>query len=246
MKNNEASIFIFIASVFLGVLISSNMSFGNKEKKLVYLNSKQYEDAYRKKSVLLNDINNINEQYFDLKNSIKDYNKSSKDFESTKRQMEDELILNKMELGTLDVVGEGVEITLDDSGNQVSASSEDANFREIRTIYQVIHDFDMRAVINDIKCSGAEAISINGQRIVSNTEIYCNAEFLLINGVKISAPFNIKAIGNKNKLKTYMLASGNYLQRLKRRSIYVNLKTVNDVKIPAFKGELRHSNIKSK
>ncbi|MCR3757862.1 DUF881 domain-containing protein [Clostridium felsineum] len=244
MKNNEASVFIFIASVFLGVLISSNMSFANKSKKVVYLSSKQYEDAYRKKSALLNEINDINKQYVDLKNNIKDYDKASEDFNSTRNQMQNELILNKIQLGTIDVIGQGVDITLDDSGNQISASSEDANFREVRTIYQVIHDFDMRGVINDLKCAGAEAISINGQRIVANTEIYCNAEFLLINGVKISTPFNIKAIGNIDKLKTYMLSSENHMQNLKRRSIYVKLKTSKDIKIPAFKGELRHSKIK--
>lgn len=245
MKNNEASIFIFIASVFLGILISSNMSFGNKQKR-VYLNSKQYEDAFIKRSELLNDVNGLNEQYFDLKRDIKDFKKSSKDSDSTRKQMQDELTLDKMELGTIDVNGQGVEIILDDSGNQFDASSEDVNFRQQRGIYQVIHDFDMRAVINDLKCAGAEAISINDQRITSNTEIYCNAEFLLVNGVKVATPFNIKAIGNKNKLKSYMMSSGKHLKILKGRSIYVSLKTLNDIKIPAYSGELRHSNIITK
>ncbi|PJI09901.1 MULTISPECIES: DUF881 domain-containing protein [Clostridium] len=245
MKNNEASIFIFIASVFLGVLISSNMSFGNKQKR-VYLNSKQYEDAFRKRSKLLNDVNGLNEQYFALKNDIKDFKKTSKDFDSTRKQIQDELTLDKMELGTIDVNGQGVEIILDDSGNQFAASSKYSDFRQQRGIYQVIHDFDMRAVINDLRCAGAEAISINDQRITSNTEIYCNAEFLLVNGVKVATPFDIKAIGDKARLKSYMMSNGRHLKILEGRSIYVSLKVFNSIKIPAYGGELRHSNVKSK
>lgn len=66
----------------------------------------------------------------------------------------------------------------------------DANDKDIENslafekALRLVHDMDIMQVINDIKNSGAEAISINGQRVVDKTEIYCSGAFLRINGVK--------------------------------------------------------------
>jgi len=64
----------------------------------------------------------------------------------------------------------------------------------------LVHDEDLREIINDLKNSGAEAISINDQRIVSTTAIICSGSVVTINGVKLNSPFEIKAIGNKSSL----------------------------------------------
>jgi len=243
MKNNEASIFIFIASIFIGILISSGITFGNT-KKTVYLNSKQYQDVYRNRSKLISDINDLGEQYFDLKQKINDFSKTKDNISEANKQMKDELTIYRMALGNVDIEGEGVEISLNDSGGEFTGTVKASN-----SVLQMLHDYDVRYVINALKSAGAEAISINGQRILSNSEVYCNAEFILINGVKTGAPFNIKAIGDSDKLKSYMLADGSYLKYLGMRSngnIKFKLNTNSDVKIFSSDNNVRYKNMSIK
>lgn len=243
MKNNEASIFIFIASIFIGILISSGITFGNT-KKTVYLNSKQYQDVYRNRSKLISDINDLGEQYFDLKQKINDFSKTTDNISEANKQMKDELTIYRMALGKVDIEGEGVEISLNDSGGEFTGTVKASN-----SVLQMLHDYDVRYVINALKSAGAEAISINGQRILSNSEVYCNAEFILINGVKTGAPFNIKAIGDSDKLKSYMLADGSYLKYLGMRSngnIKFKLNTNSDVKIFSSDNNVRYKNMSMK
>lgn len=64
----------------------------------------------------------------------------------------------------------------------------------------MVHDEDLRRIINEMKNSGAEAISINDQRIVATTAIVCSGAVATVNGVKLNSPFEIKAIGNKASL----------------------------------------------
>ncbi len=51
----------------------------------------------------------------------------------------------------------------------------------------VIHDVDILNILNDLKIAGAEAISINGERVVSNSEIKCGGVRLLESMVKVWA-----------------------------------------------------------
>lgn len=243
MKNNEAAIFIFIASIFIGILISSSVTFGNT-KKTVYLNSKQYQDVYRNRSKLISDINDLGEQYYDLKQKINDFTKNTNNITEANKQMKDEMVLYRMALGKVDLEGEGIEITLNDSGGEFTGTVKGYN-----SVMEMIHDHDLRYVLNALKSAGAEAISVNGQRIISNSEIYCNAEFILINGIKTGAPFNIKAIGDEDKLKSYMLADGGYLKFLELRSngnIKFKLSTNSDVKIFSSNNNIRYKNMSAK
>ena len=61
--------------------------------------------------------------------------------------------------------------------------------------YLLVHDSDFLGIVNELKNGGAEAISINGERIVSTSSITCEGNVISINGEKVSSPFVIKAIG---------------------------------------------------
>ena len=83
---------------------------------------------------------------------------------------------NKL-LGYTDVKGNGVVITLADNKgitNELSALATDVS-------EYVLHDLDLMQVINVLKNAGAEAISVNGQRIVSTTAIVCIGNVISIN-----------------------------------------------------------------
>lgn len=238
MKNHEAEIFVFIASIIIGILISMNISFSRGTER-VFLSTKQYQDAYNYRNKLYGDIAALMEQYDSYYEKLSKYNSNERNQAHVTETIKEELNQNNIILGKTAVYGQGIIVTLND------ASEEDINNaysyeRELR----LIHNTDIIQVINDLKNAGAEAISINGQRIIDRTEIYCSGPFIRANGVKIAVPFTIDAIGNKEVLNNYMLSNENYLKTLMTRKTRVSVEQSDEINIPAYSGEEKNEYIK--
>lgn len=130
-------------------------------------------------------------------------------------------------IGLAEVTGPGVIITLSDSKKDVSTVLNPTTL--------LVHDVDILSVVNELKNAGAEAISINDQRLVTTTSISCGGNIIDINGEKVGAPFVIKAIGLPEQLAGLSRPNG-YLELLKNASVGVELKKTNDIKIPKYTG----------
>lgn len=137
---------------------------------------------------------------------------------------------NKM-IGMTDVTGPGVIVTLSDSKREANTV---LNANEL-----VVHDADVLSVINELKNAGAEAISINDQRLVPTSSIVCGGNIIEINGEKVGAPFEIKAIGLPEQLAA-LSRPGGYLEYLKRDTIEVDLKKSNSIAIPKYAGVISY------
>ena len=72
MKTNEASVFVFMASVIIGILISLNINF-NRDYNRVFLSAQQYQDAYNDRNKLINDISSLEKQYYDYNTKLDKY-----------------------------------------------------------------------------------------------------------------------------------------------------------------------------
>ena len=90
-------------------------------------------------------------------------------------------------MGLVAAEGPGLVVTLDDSSERESPSG---NLNDI-----VIHSQDVQAVANGLWAAGAEALAVNGQRVVPTSAILCVGNTLLINGTVHSPPFRFTAIG---------------------------------------------------
>ena len=137
-------------------------------------------------------------------------------------------------LGLTEVKGPGVIITLTDSKKDTS------NILDASSL--VVHDVDILSVINELKNAGAEAISINEQRIVPSTGITCAGNIIEINGEKIGVPFVIKAIGLPEQLAAISRPNG-YLDLLRDATVEVDLKKSNNITIPKYTGILTNKYI---
>lgn len=238
MKNNEANIFVFIASIIIGILISMNISLGRSNTR-VFLSAKQYQDAYNYKNKLYNDISGLLEQYDKYYDKLQKYKSNEENQSQITASINEELEENKLVLGEVAVEGQGIKIEMNDA-------SEEDRINPFEYQLRLIHNTDMIQVINDLKNAGAEAISINGHRIVDRSEIYCSGPFLRVNGVKIAAPFIIKAIGNKEVLYNYMMSNENYLKTLMTRKIRVAVEQQDDIKVSAYNGGYKREFINEK
>lgn len=137
---------------------------------------------------------------------------------------------NKM-IGMTEVTGPGVMVILSDSKKD---SSTALNVNDL-----LVHDADVLSVINELKNAGAEAISINDQRLVPTSSIVCGGNIIEINGEKVGAPFTIKAIGLPEQLAS-LSRPGGYLEILKRATVGVELKKSNSITIPKYTGVITY------
>lgn len=140
------------------------------------------------------------------------------------------LLRRKMQAGYQKLQGKGVIIELMDSEEEAGDGENPNNL--------LIHDQDILILLNDLKVAGAEALSVNGQRIVARSEIKCSGATITINGTTYGQPFIIKAIGDPKQLEAAVLSPDSYgdiLQQL----YHIRLKTeIKDfVEIGAFEKE---------
>ncbi|MBQ1914370.1 MAG: DUF881 domain-containing protein [Selenomonadaceae bacterium] len=124
--------------------------------------------------------------------------------------------------------GPGVIVRMDDS-TQKSKAGENPNL-------YVIHDDDILKVINELRAAGAEAISINGQRLVGTSEIRCAGPTLSVNNVRSAAPFEIHAIGDKTTLENALKMRGGVVETLKVWGIQLEITASDAVYVPPYKG----------
>lgn len=156
-------------------------------------------------------------------------------------QLENEIKGGNKILGLSEVTGDGIIITVNDSTSL--NIFDDPNLL-------VVHDIDLINIVNELKSVGAEAISINGQRIVTTSAIECDGNVVLINGQKIAAPFVIKAIGFPESLKGINML-GSYVYNLKYdRHLEVKIETSDSLKqkitIPKYTGVIKFEYAESK
>jgi uncharacterized protein YlxW (UPF0749 family) len=235
MKVNETRVFVFVASIILGVLVAMNLNFG-PAKPAKFLNARQYLEAINERSKLFKDISTLENQY--IKNSAKlsEYKNPTVPNSEIVKSMEEELGDNKRVLGVEDVQGEGVIITLNDATTSFEGTIEEDEFFQWA---RIVHNTDVMEVVNSLRTAGAEAISINEQRIMNNSEFYCWGPFLKINGVNIGAPFYISVIGNSESIKQQLFSENGYLTFLKYRGIIIDFDVRENVKIPEYIGDFK-------
>ncbi|WP_273077888.1 DUF881 domain-containing protein [Selenomonas felix] len=150
---------------------------------------------------------------------------------STDNQQDKDLLRYRAALVPLE--GEGVIVRMDDSTKPVKAG-------ENPNLY-VIHDDDLLRVVNELRAAGAEAIAINGQRLTGTSEIRCAGPTLSVNNVRSSAPFEIRAIGDKKSLENALRMRGGVAETLGVWGIQLDIKASNDVYIPPYRGSIRQS-----
>ena len=139
----------------------------------------------------------------------------------------------KMYAGLTALEGSGVIVRMDDSKRAVS-KDENPNL-------YVIHDEDILRIINELRAAGAEAISINGQRLIATSEIRCAGPTLSVNNVRSAPPFEIIAIGDKNSLENSIKMRGGVEDALKVWGIQIEVLPVEKVYIPAYSGDFKHN-----
>ena len=163
-----------------------------------------------------------NEKLEDTNNKINEYNQKLDSNEEASELLDEELRKSQLILGTTDVIGDGVVVTLTD------------------TIDNPIKADDLVNLINELRFAGAEAISINGVRIMNMTDIADIDSYIIIKpSQRLVSPYVVKAIGNQTYLVSNLcLKNSGFVDKYNNSGKSVKLEKQRNIKIPKYSGNI--------
>lgn len=216
---------IGIALFFLSLMLVAQMkTISNTEEVLQGKREAQLSDDLVN---LQRNYNELKEKYNESQEVVEEYQNSSSTNNNLIASMKNQIDYLSLMSGTTDVKGEGVIITLTD-GESASNSSKRTD--------TIVHDSDVLTVVNELKAAGAEAISVNNQRIIATSAIRCVGPVIQVNYQKVAAPFEIKAIGNAQYLESAMNIKNGVVDMLKELGVGVTAVREKEVIIPKYDG----------
>ena len=156
-----------------------------------------------------------------------------KDVTGNLQELQEQLKQSKIIAGLTPVAGKGIIITVDDNTEDFKVNSQSDPNRSL------VHYEHLLNIVSELKVGAAEAISINGLRLIISSEIRCVGNTILINTTRIAPPFEIRAIGSPKLLAEISL--NGELEILRASNYPVSLQEEDEVIMPAYKGSLQFS-----
>ena len=174
--------------------------------------------------------NEVASQYQNNIAKIEEYTKSATTSTESTNLIKSEYQKSNELLGLTDVKGEGIIITLKDVGENKYSSE------------------DLRSLVNELKYAGAEAISINGNRIINLTDIVTlNEKFIIMDAsrARLSSPYVIKAIGDRKYLSsTLNTKTTGFVDLMKSNGLEVTIEESNKIVIDKYQGVIKSNYLK--
>ena len=172
----------------------------------------------------------VNSKIEETDEKIEEYTEQIESNSDLTELLSEELEEAKMYAGYTNLTGPGIIITLSDT----DTSQIEAN--------------DLITLINELKNAGAEAKSINGERIVATTDIVDIAYTYIVintnsteNGVlRISSPYTIKAIGNQTYLESAITVKYGYIDQMEANGKSISYELSDEVLVEKYDGDLTY------
>lgn len=210
--------------LLLGVIIGTQYNTVQKQNATVGIQRVTELSASLKKEQTENES---------LRGQVRDYEKKLREYEDSisgegraLQALKSELDQVRSVSGFTALRGRGITVTLNDSNN-ATKNGGDINA-------YLVHAEDILSIINELNVAGAEAISINGQRIIGVSSVRCVGSVVNINGTKVASPFVISAIGNPDILESALVFPGGVVDSLSPWGIEITIKKQSNVTVAAY------------
>jgi len=146
-----------------------------------------------------------------------------------------EITRMKMAAGLIPLKGRGIRITLSDSDRKLKEYED--------PVFFIVHYDQLELLVNELRAAGAEAIAVNGHRIVSTSGFSCAGATILIDTKRLSAPYKIEAIGDPANLKNALMMPGGFVeQQILSFNLKFVIETDETIILPAYKGSITFEN----
>lgn len=215
---------VFCVAVILGLMIALQFRVQQQVIKLKKSSAERnvallevLKKAELERNQLENDIDGLRKQ-------ITAYEKMAESQQVITTGISSELDMYRLLTGSTKVEGPGIVVTLDESGS-----------------FDQIASSDLQDLVNILRYAGAEAIAINGQRIVANTAIHEAGNNMLINKTPVNRAdgiaYEIKAIGDPPTLsQLFRITNGQVGSLVDLKGIKVVITEMENIKLPALSG----------
>ena len=124
----------------------------------------------------------------------------------------------RVEAGFAEMRGEGIIVELSDGEEAVTSDA-------------LIHDTDVRDLVNELFSAGAQGVAVGGYRLTATTSIRCAGNLIKVDGNNIPMPVEIKAVGDPELLESGLQIIKNNLEV--NRNLGVDIEVKEDVSLPA-------------
>lgn len=225
MRNKGAQLSIAIVCIVLGIMLAVQFKTTDRYQKSV--SATRTEELTQALNTVTEERDVLAEEVISLREKLD----NARQTDQAMADLQEEIKKANLYATLLPVEGPGIILTINDS-NRTLQTGENVNA-------DLIHDQDLLIIVNELKASGAEAISINGERIAAMSEIRCAGTTILVNWNKIAPPFTIKAIGNPDMLESGIMIKNGYLESLKLLGFPVNISKEDHLEIPAYNGRVK-------
>ncbi len=221
---------VAFACVILGIMGGVQFQAQSKKPPVQADNTRQLLELVR---TLEAERNKISAELSETRNRMAKVEEAAGRRETLSTQMQEQLERSRIEAGLTGIRGPGITVQLSDSV-RAPGPEEDPYF-------YIVHDVDIQALVNELWAAGAEAVSVNDQRVVTRTSIRCVGPTVLVNGVRMAAPYLVKAIGPSADLDMALRMPGGFLDsmaQLIKMGGEVKMNRTQELTIEPFDGSL--------
>ena len=161
------------------------------------------------------------EKILDTNKKVQEYEEKQESNKETKELVQKELSEAKEIFGLTNVEGDGIIITLTDTEEMAYTGN------------------DLLYLVNELRAAGAEAISINDERIINMTDIAdISSKYIVVNSNPVLSPYIVKVIGDKTYLKSALTIKNGYVDLKEKEGYKISLQEKNNIKINKYSGDV--------
>ncbi|HHY82705.1 MAG TPA: DUF881 domain-containing protein [Clostridiales bacterium] len=229
MKNLlGGKIAIMLVSIILGLMLAAQ--FKNVQNVGGNVSLQRAQELTSQIQKLNQDIANQQNLIAELENRIAEYENAAKDEGKLTETLNKDLERARILAGLVELEGAGVIVTV----NVIPFE----DWGETGIVRNVYHE-DLLMLVNELNAAGAEALAINGERIVSTTEIRSAGDYIVINTNRYTAPFEIKALGNPETLEASLKLLGGVADIL-GEELEITIRREDKIRIPKYNRPLHY------
>lgn len=219
--NRKIYLSVFLVALITGLMVALQFRTTNSIEQGVPFGRSQ------ELFIELNQLNTEKKQLeAEVESLIQKIQQTTKGQAEAKEALAGELKKAQLSAGLTAVSGPGIEITLDNPPAGQDKGQGDIMF--------AIRDEDLLRLVNELNGAGAEAVSINGQRILATSEIRWAAPFINVNLTRIASPYHILAIGAPKNLTSALEISGGLAEYLQSLGAQVRIQSYENLTIPGY------------
>ena len=219
MSKNE-KISIAVICMLLGMIVVWQLKSTYKNSKIDKITATRIESLKDELIAAKNLNEGLRNRNEELVIQLRNYENDKGNYTAYEENLKKELERARMIAGLVDVQGKGIIIKLSNTESGI------------------VEQDDILKLLNELKASDAQALSVNGERIIATSEVREAGGYIIINGQQFLSPFEIKAIAPQEKVENALSMVGGILEQL--RDLYklkVEVQKVDNVVIPKIRDD---------